>query len=66
MVLFDLGPESHVLAGLPLVLRLPHQPGLFPGVTVLEVTMEPAGAAEGRPVWRQTGTRELPEPNAAA
>lgn len=59
-VQFELGRQAHVLAGLPLLLRLPHRPGRFPGMTVLEVQMEPTGSSEGRPGWRQVDARELP------
>jgi hypothetical protein len=65
-VQFELGPQAHVLGGLPLVLRLPHRPGRFPGVTVLEVRMEPSGSSDGRPGWRQVDAQELPESHGAA
>jgi hypothetical protein len=65
-VQFELGRQAHVLAGLPLVLRLPHRPGRFPGMTVLEVRMEPTGTSEGRPGWRQVDARELPDTDAPA
>jgi hypothetical protein len=64
-VLFKLDSRAHLLAGLPLILRLPHRPGRFPGTTLLEVTMEPAGEAAGRPAWRVTDTREAPQNDAS-
>jgi hypothetical protein len=48
----------------PLTLLLPHSPGRYPGVTVLEVTMEPAGTGGGTAQWRSVSTRELPEAHA--
>jgi hypothetical protein len=66
IVQFDLGIQAQRLAGLPLVLQLPHRPGRFPGVTVLDVVMESAGVAEGRPQWRQVDARERPVVNAGA
>jgi hypothetical protein len=63
---FELDRQAHLLADLPLVLRLPHRPGRFPGITVLEVHMEPSGTSGGRPGWREVETRELPEGDGAA
>jgi hypothetical protein len=64
VVQFELGRQAHGLADLPLVLRLPHRPGRFPGMTVLEVQMHPTGISEGRPGWRQVDARELPDSDA--
>lgn len=42
VVQFELTRQAQeLLANLPLVLRLPHRPGRFPGTTVLEIHMEP-------------------------
>jgi hypothetical protein len=65
-VIFKLNAQAYLLAGLPLTLRLPHHPGRFPGMTVLEVEMEPTGEAGGRPGWRPTSTREVPQADADA
>jgi hypothetical protein len=65
-VIFKLEAQAHLLAGLPLHLRLPHRPGRFPGITVLEVQMEPVGDAGGRPGWRVTSTQEVPQADADA
>jgi len=58
--------DQELLPDLPLVLRLPHRPGRFPGTTVLEIHMEPSGVSAGRPGWRQAEARELPEGHGAA
>jgi hypothetical protein len=65
-VIFKLEAQSHLLAELPLTLRLPHRPGRFPGITVLEVDMEPTGEAGGRPGWRVANTREMAPSDADA
>jgi hypothetical protein len=54
------------LANMPLVVLLPHSPGCFPGMTVLEVEMEPAGRSDGRPGWHCTSSREFPQRHASA
>jgi hypothetical protein len=53
-------------ANLPLTLRLPHKPRRYFGTTVLEVEMRPMGDAGGRPGWRTTDTREVPQRDADA
>lgn len=66
VVQFELGREAHVLGELPLMLRLPHAPGRFPGLTVLEVRMEPSGEVGGRVGWRVVDSQEVPEGDGAA
>ena len=61
IVHFKLNGEVETLAKLPLTLRLRYTPGQFIGGSVHEMQMEPAGVSEGRPGWRQTEARDLPE-----
>jgi len=65
-VTFKLEARAHLLKDLPVTLRLPHRPGRFPGVTVLEVEMEPIGESGGRPGWRVDNSREVQQSNAEA
>ena len=66
VVRFDLGRQAHQMTDVPLTLRLPHRPGRFPGDTVLEVQMEPAGSSDGRHGWRQVNAQERPGAYGAA
>ncbi|MBI5103480.1 MAG: hypothetical protein HZB46_00560 [Solirubrobacterales bacterium] len=58
--------HAHLLADLPLVLRFPHQPGRWPGESLLEVRLEPAGLVGGRHTWRVTDSTTKPAADAAA
>src|SRR4051812_29754479 len=42
----------------PMTLLLPHSPGRYPGVTVLEASLDPAGGDVGTAEWRPVSARE--------
>ena len=48
----------------PMTLLLPHSPGRYPGVTVVEATLAPAGGDVGTAQWHLVSARALPEGHA--
>jgi len=48
-----------------MTLLLPHSPGRYPGVTVLEAPLDPAGGDVGTAEWRLVSSREVPEAHAS-
>jgi|CZKG01.1.fsa_nt_gi hypothetical protein len=66
-LVFQLEPSAVILLDdRPLILRVPHRPGRYPGTTVLEVEMSPMGYVGGRLGWRLTDSREVPHRDAHA
>jgi hypothetical protein len=49
----------------PMLLRLPHTPGRYPGITVLVVRLEAAGPRDGAAGWRVSETTEIHESDAS-
>jgi hypothetical protein len=66
IVQFKLEGQQMSYGQLPLVLHLPHRPGIFPDETILEVQMEPSGIVDSRPGWHQVEARELPGAHTSA
>lgn len=63
---FQFERRAHLLGDLPLTLRLPHRPGRLPVPSVLEVKLEPSGAADGRHQWRVVESRVVRDLNGSA